>query len=165
VQPAERRKLRNRAARAITDALEPPGFSREGSRRWRRELPELTQLVELQAGKGTDRVTLNWEIWVPGLRRVLFGDEHDPAWEWPAVTSRPDGIDAPGPAWPSAQDVTLLRAQGQAVAAFLGGLKSRRDLRDFLLEVREGKGGHDRRVIMPPSFGRKLSVVAGLGCA
>lgn len=149
--------------------LVPFGYARASSTSWVRDEGEVQHVIAYPSRYGSYR--MQWGVVVPEVTSIVFGREGklgDVAWS--LMTDHASAVCHPPAAYSfefseesdSAEVARLaaaVAADAQAVAKWLSPIRTRRDLREFLMLNRERQ---DRRFTIPSSLTLKLFTAAAL---
>jgi hypothetical protein len=149
--------------------LAPLGYARASSTSWVRDEGEVQHVIAYPSRYGTYR--MQWGVVVPEVTSIVFGREGklgDVAWS--LMTDDASAVCHPPAAYglefseeSDSAEVTRIAeaaaADAQAVAEWLSPIRTRRDLREFLMLNRERQ---DRRFTIPSSLPLKLFTSAAL---
>jgi hypothetical protein len=147
----------------------PLGFTRTKSASWVRDEGEVQHVIAYPSRYGKYR--MQWGVVVPGVTQIVFGQVGKPGdVAWSVMTGGASAVCHPPAAYSfefsgESDDAEVVRlaaaasVDAQAVADWLSPIRTRRDLRDFLMLSR---GGQDRRFVIPASLTLKLFTAAAL---
>jgi hypothetical protein len=150
--------------------LAPMGYVKSGSTNWVRNEDEVQHVIAFPSRYG--RYRLQWGVVVPEVTPIVFGQEGKPAdVAWSLLTGHASVVQQPpaiggfefadqADSGEVARIAEAAAADAQAVANWLAPIRTRRDLREFLMLNRDRSD--PRGFIVPSSLTLKLFTSAAL---